>query len=59
MYEDEFKSQLRRWRFATQARYAANDDGCSAGDSVLAKSRDLAPGTKRNPAQSATSRGSG
>lgn len=48
MADDEMINQLRRWGYATVNRFAANDDGPSAGDSVLAKTRDLAPGTREN-----------
>lgn len=46
MADDELTTQLRRWGFHTVNRFAANDDGPSTGDSVLAKTRDLAPVTR-------------
>jgi hypothetical protein len=40
--------QLKRWGYYTVNRIAVNDDGQSGGDSVLAKKRNEAPGTKEN-----------
>ena len=45
------REQLERWGYATVTRFASNDDGPSAGDSVLHRTRDLAPGTKENVAR--------
>lgn len=44
---DELTEQLKRWGHATVARFAANDDGPSAGDHILARQRDLALKSKR------------
>jgi len=41
MGDDELKAQLKRWGHATVSRFALQYDGPSAGDSVLAKQRDL------------------
>lgn len=41
MADDELIAQLKRWGNATVARLAANDDGPSAGDNILAKQRDF------------------
>jgi hypothetical protein len=48
MADDELTAQLKRWGIATMARFAINDDGPSAGDHILAKNRDLAPGSREN-----------
>lgn len=45
MADDELLSQLRRWGTAKMARFAANDDGPSAGDHILHRNIDLAPRT--------------
>jgi hypothetical protein len=44
---DELIDQMKRWGNATVARYAANDDGPSAGDSVLARTTDFGMRYKR------------
>lgn len=44
---DDLIDQLRRWGAVKVARVAANDDGPSAGDSVLARQRDLGLSTRR------------
>src|SRR5688500_8188276 len=41
MGDDELKAQLKRWGHATVSRFALQHEGPSAGDSVLAKQRDL------------------
>jgi hypothetical protein len=46
--ENMLTEQLKRWGYYTVNRIALNDDGPSAGDSVLAKKRNEAPGTKEN-----------
>lgn len=48
MMEDQLKTQLRRWGYAVVTRYASNDDGPRTGNSVLSRSRELAPGTREN-----------
>lgn len=45
MADDELVSQLRRWGTAKMTRFAANDDGPSAGDHILHRNIDLAPRT--------------
>lgn len=47
MADDELQQQMKRWGHATVARFAANDDGPSAGDNILAKQRDLGMKSKR------------
>lgn len=47
MAEDELKTQLRRWGYATVTRFAANDDGPSMGDSVLVHVREMGAGPKQ------------
>jgi hypothetical protein len=46
--ENMLTEQLKRWGYYTVNRIAVNDDGPSGGDSVLAKKRNEAPGTKEN-----------
>jgi hypothetical protein len=41
MADDPLIDQLKRWGIATATRYAANEDGPSAGDSPLARQREL------------------
>ena len=41
MGDDDLKAELKRWGHATVSRFALQHDGPSAGDSVLAKQRDL------------------
>lgn len=43
---DDLVSRLRHWGHATVVRHARKMDGHSAGDHILAKHKDLAPGTK-------------
>lgn len=45
MADDDLVFQLRRWGTAQMARFAANDDGPSAGDHILQRNIDLAPRT--------------
>lgn len=47
---DELKAELKRWGYYTVTRYTVFHDGPSAGDNVLAKTQDLAPGTKEKAA---------
>jgi hypothetical protein len=46
--ENMLTEQLKRWGYYTVNRIAVNDDGQSGGDSVLAKKRNEAPGTREN-----------
>lgn len=43
---DYLLEQLQAWGHATVCRYAANREGSSIGEHILARNRDLAPGTK-------------
>jgi hypothetical protein len=43
---DTLHDQLKRWGMATVNRYAANEDGPSAGDSVLGRTFKVANGKK-------------
>jgi hypothetical protein len=45
--EDELIDQMTRWGMAKNARRAANDDGPSMGDHILARQRDMALKTKK------------
>lgn len=45
---DELRETLKRWGHATVARFAVIHDGPSAGDHILARNKDLAPGTREN-----------
>jgi len=45
---NDLKETLKRWGHATVARFAIIQDGPSAGDHILARNKDLAPGTREN-----------
>lgn len=45
--DDELLEQMKRWGHIKVARLAANDDGPSAGDNILAKQRDMALATRK------------
>lgn len=47
---DALKEELKRWGYFTVTRYWIFVDGYGPGDSVLAKTQDLAPGTKEKAA---------
>jgi hypothetical protein len=47
MADDALLEQMKRWGNAQATRFACNDDGPSAGDSVLARQRDLGLAYKR------------
>lgn len=45
--DDPLIEQMKRWGEASIARIAANDDGYSSGDSILAQQRDMGLASRR------------